>query len=345
MSVVISALIVISLVGRAVEFLAKIAPDFDVLWTGGWFPRQGEFSIPTIFVGSMIIGGIAMLVAAPLGLGSAIYLSEYAGPRSRRRLKPIVEILAGVPSIVIAFFAITIISPDFIKKIVGTDGYNIFNLAAAGIGVGILTIPLVATIAEDAPPRRAGGPAGGLLRARRPAQDDQPPDRVPGGDLGHRGGLDHRPGPRDRRNHGRGRGRRRNGRVAVHHEHLRARPDGDGRDGRARHRHRLSVVGQGPTFESLFFVGLLLFALTFTLNVFSERFVRRVEAAATDGGRGEHRRHRAQVERRSAGGSRDASGKLFRAALLLSLLLTLGLLLLLLGDVLAAGLPVFSDAA
>jgi len=274
-SVLISALIVVSLVGKAIVFLTKIAPNWSVLWTGGWFPRQGQFSIPTIFVGSFIIGGIAMLVAVPLGLGSAIYLSEYAGPRSRRRLKPIVEILAGVPSIVIAYFAITIISPDFIKKIVGTANYNIFNLAAAGIGVGILTIPLVATIAEDAlhavpaalreasyglgarrkttslrivfPAAISGITAAIIIGLARAIGETMVVAVAAGGTGGSQFTTDIW-GP----------GQTATGAMAAL---------ATGTD---------SVVGTGATFESLFFVGLLLFALTFTLNVFSERFVRRV---------------------------------------------------------------------
>src|SRR5262245_54565884 len=107
-SIAISALIVVSLVGRAFEFLSKI----DASWLGGttWAPRSNEFALSPLFVASAIIGGIAMLVATPLGLGSAIYLSEYATPATRRRLKPTVELLAGVPSIVIAFFALNLIT-------------------------------------------------------------------------------------------------------------------------------------------------------------------------------------------------------------------------------------------
>ena len=83
-----------------------------------------------------------MLVAAPLGLGSAVYLSEYATPRTRRFLKPVLEVLAGIPSVVLGFFALTFITPTVLKPIFG-DGIAGFNMLAAGIGVGILTIPLV----------------------------------------------------------------------------------------------------------------------------------------------------------------------------------------------------------
>src|SRR5262249_34837553 len=97
--------------------------------------------------GSLIVAIMAMAVAVPLGLGTAIYLSEYASRQMRRRLKPIVELLAGVPSIVVGFFALTFISPNVLQPLFHN---GIFSLAAAGLGVGILPIPLLATISEDA---------------------------------------------------------------------------------------------------------------------------------------------------------------------------------------------------
>jgi phosphate transport system permease protein len=145
-SVLVSALIVISLVGRAVKFLTLIHPS--QLLAGGWFPRQGDFGIPTLLAGTLIVTAIAMAVAVPLGLGAAVYLSEYARPRVRRILKPALEVLAGIPSVVMGFFALNVISPDLVRKLFG--GATIFNLAAAGIGVGILVTPLIASVAEDA---------------------------------------------------------------------------------------------------------------------------------------------------------------------------------------------------
>jgi phosphate transport system permease protein len=89
-----------------------------------------------------------MAVAVPVGLGAAIYLAEYAPARARRVLKPVLEILAGIPSVVLGFFALTFISPELVQRV--SDEATLFNLAAAGIGVGILTVPLVASISEDA---------------------------------------------------------------------------------------------------------------------------------------------------------------------------------------------------
>jgi phosphate transport system permease protein len=145
-SVVISGLIVISVVGKATDFLRNI--HLSQLFAGGWYPRQGAFGIATLLSGSLIVTLIAMAVAAPLGLGAAIYLSEYARPRARRLLKPILEVLAGIPSVVLGYFALNVISPDLVRKLF--SGATIFNLAAAGIGVGILVTPLVASVAEDA---------------------------------------------------------------------------------------------------------------------------------------------------------------------------------------------------
>jgi phosphate transport system permease protein len=148
-SVVISALILISLLGEAWTFISGIAADgnWATLWADGWFPRRGLYSIPTLLVGSVIVGTIAMAVAAPLGLASAVYLSEYASPRVRRILKPGLETLAGVPSVVLGFFALQFLSPEIIQRLFTAPQAN---LAAAGLGVGILTIPLVASVSEDA---------------------------------------------------------------------------------------------------------------------------------------------------------------------------------------------------
>lgn len=146
LSIVISALIVISLVGKAISFLGAI--DITQLWHEGWFPRRGMFDVRTILTGTLVVTGIGMLLAVPLGLGAALYLSEYARPTIRKVLKPILEVLAGIPSVVLGFFALTWISPNIVAPLCGRS--SVFNMAAAGIGVGILVTPLIAAIAEDA---------------------------------------------------------------------------------------------------------------------------------------------------------------------------------------------------
>jgi len=89
-------------------------------------------------------------VAAPLGLGAAVYLSEYARPRVRSFLKPIIEVLAGIPSVVVAVFALNWIAPEIVGTLFGEEAGRGGSMMAAGIGVGILTIPLVASVSEDA---------------------------------------------------------------------------------------------------------------------------------------------------------------------------------------------------
>jgi phosphate transport system permease protein len=145
-SIVISALIVLSLVGNAIAFLRDVEPL--ALLADGWFPRRDLFSIPTIVAGTLVVSAVAMVIATPLGLGAAIYLSEYASNRSRKILKPILEVLAAIPSVVLGYFALTVISTQVVGRI--NPDVSIFNLAAAGIAVGILITPLIASVAEDA---------------------------------------------------------------------------------------------------------------------------------------------------------------------------------------------------
>lgn len=149
LSVVVSALILVSLFTNGIEFFS------DVEWSrvfanDAWNPRQNRFSITTIVVGSLVVTGVAMVVAAPLGLGAAVYLSEYANPRVRALLKPILEVLAGIPSVVLGVFALNWIAPEVVGTLFGEAEGRSGSMLAAGIGVGILTIPLMASVSEDA---------------------------------------------------------------------------------------------------------------------------------------------------------------------------------------------------
>lgn len=145
-SLVVSALIVFTLIDEALTFLGMI--DLSQLRGIGWFPQRGVFDISTLLVSTLVITGIAMTFAAPVGLGGAIYLSEYARPRTRRVIKPIIEVLAGVPSVVIGYFALSVITPDLVQRVFPSAGT--FNMLAAGIAVGIMIVPLVASVSEDA---------------------------------------------------------------------------------------------------------------------------------------------------------------------------------------------------
>lgn len=145
-SVIISALIVFVLIRGAINFLQAI--DLTQLTDTGWFPRRERFDISTLLVGSIVIGAISMIVALPLGLGTAIYLAEYARPKVRNVVKPIIEVLAGIPSVVVGYFALKFIAPDIVGPLLNPTTTQ--NMLVAGLGIGILVIPIMATISEDA---------------------------------------------------------------------------------------------------------------------------------------------------------------------------------------------------
>ena len=274
LSIVISAGIVIAVVGKSVEFFVHVSKA--ALWSEAWRPRQGQFDIPTIFIGSVLVTVIAMVVAVPLGLGAAMFLSEYATPRLRRALKPILETLAGIPSVVIGFFALTVINPDIVKDLMGAS--STFTIMAAGLGVGILTIPLVASVSEDAMyavPNALREAAYGIGARRRSVTTKVVfPAAISGIVAAVILGI------------GRALGETMVVAVAA------------GATGNATRTFNPLVPGQTMTaaiaslaigsdsvktasggvnpFDALYFVALLLFVLTLSLNIVSERFVRRV---------------------------------------------------------------------
>jgi phosphate transport system permease protein len=266
--------IILSLAGGAIDFLSKV--ELSTLWSEGWFPRRNLFDVKTIFVGTLMVSVIAMLVAAPLGLGAALYLSEYAKPRARRSLKPILETLASVPSVVMGFFALRFISPEIVQRFFGSD-VPIFNLLSAGIAVGLLVTPLVASVAEDsmhavpnalreasfglgarrratslhvvAPAAVSGITAGIILGISRAIGETMIVALVAGGTGGSLFNLSPLKG-----------GQTMTAAITAL---------ATGSD---------QVRGSGPAYPSLFFVGLLLFLITLGLNLLSERFVRRVRS-------------------------------------------------------------------
>lgn len=121
----------------------------DFLTSTVWQPQAGRFGIWPLVLGTLMISSIAMLVAGPLGLLSAIYLSEYASPRVRGFFKPVLEVLVGIPTVVYGFFALTFMTP-LLRSIFGANVVGFFNVASAGIVVGILILPLISSLAEDA---------------------------------------------------------------------------------------------------------------------------------------------------------------------------------------------------
>jgi phosphate transport system permease protein len=114
-----------------------------------WNPQIGEFGILPLVNSTLMTSITAMLVALPLGLSVAIYLSEYASDRARSILKPILEVLAGIPTVVYGYFALTFMTP-LLRAILGRDVVEIYNTGSAGIVIGILILPLVSSMSEDA---------------------------------------------------------------------------------------------------------------------------------------------------------------------------------------------------
>lgn len=273
-SLAVSVAIAVTLFSESVTFFSGLDfGDGNPLWTLGWFPRRGLFDLLTIVGATILITLLAMVVAGPLGLGTATYLSEFARPRARSLLKPVIEILAGIPSVVVGFFALVWISPNIVQRF--TDA-SVFSMAAAGIGVGVLTIPIIASVAEDAMravpnhlreasfglgarrsttvrrvvyPAAASGIVASMILGVSRAIGETMVVFMAAGAVG--GSL--------RTFNVLGPGQTMTAAIASL---------ATGSD---------QVVGQGTAFQSLFAVALLLFLMTLVLNVASDRLVRRVQ--------------------------------------------------------------------
>jgi phosphate transport system permease protein len=127
-------------------------PDVNLLvtlTTTEWKPQIGKFGIWPLLNATLMTTLIAMSIAIPLGMAVAIYLSEYASPRVRTTLKPILEVLAGIPTIVYGYFALTFMTP-ILRESFGRDVVQIYNTASAGLVMGILILPLITSMTEDA---------------------------------------------------------------------------------------------------------------------------------------------------------------------------------------------------
>jgi phosphate transport system permease protein len=114
-----------------------------------WQPHIDKFGILPLLTSTVITSLVAMSIALPIGMAVAIYLSEYATPKFRGFLKPILEVLAGIPTIVYGYFALTFMTP-LLRSIFGNDTVDIYNMASAGLVMGILILPLIASMTEDA---------------------------------------------------------------------------------------------------------------------------------------------------------------------------------------------------
>lgn len=147
-SIVITAAIVLTLIIEAIPFFKEVSV-IEFLTKTVWNPsgEVGRYGIIPLIVGTFMIVIISAIFALPIGLGAAIYMSEYAAPKVRAWVKPILEILAGIPSVVYGFFALKFITP-VIQTIFPET--SVFNALSAAIAVGIMITPTVASLSEDA---------------------------------------------------------------------------------------------------------------------------------------------------------------------------------------------------
>ncbi|MDP9387748.1 MAG: phosphate ABC transporter permease subunit PstC [Actinomycetota bacterium] len=153
-SILVTVGIVAVLAGEALRFFAEVSV-FDFLTGTRWAPvggriEGGDFGVLPLVNGSLMIAAGSLLVGLPLGLATAIYLSEYAGPRVRGVIKPTLEVLAGVPTVVVGFFALNFITPHLLRPLFGEERVFIFNAAAGAVAVGLMILPVIASISEDA---------------------------------------------------------------------------------------------------------------------------------------------------------------------------------------------------
>ncbi|HLU08046.1 MAG TPA: phosphate ABC transporter permease subunit PstC [Oceanobacillus sp.] len=142
--------IVVVLGRESLLFFSSGAVDVVEFFTETrWQPQSGVFGIMPLLSATITTSFVAMLVALPLGLGAAIYLGEYARPNVRATLKPILEVLAGIPTVVYGYFALTFMTP-LLRSIFGQDAVQIYNNASAGLVMGIMILPTIASMSEDA---------------------------------------------------------------------------------------------------------------------------------------------------------------------------------------------------
>lgn len=141
-SIAITFGIIAALIFPVLDFFAEVP-------FGEFFALEGRYAVLPLVTATLMVTVIALIVAVPLGLGAALYLSEYASRRARKILKPTVELLAGVPSVVYGFFALTFVTPTLLQEILALEvGFT--NALAAGLVLGVMIIPTIASLAEDA---------------------------------------------------------------------------------------------------------------------------------------------------------------------------------------------------
>lgn len=147
-SIITTILIIFTLVSQSIPFFRHV-PLFDFLFGSVWSPvgSNPSFGVLPLVIGTFMIVIVSSMIALPLGLGAAVYMSQYASQKTRSFVKPILELLAGIPSVIYGFFALKFITP-VIQMIFPSA--SIFNALSAGIAVGIMILPTVASLSEDA---------------------------------------------------------------------------------------------------------------------------------------------------------------------------------------------------
>lgn len=151
LGVATTAGIVLVLAFETLEFFREVDPVgffTGTLWSASIQPRA--WGVLALVSGTLLVAGIAILIAVPLGLLSAVLLAEYATPRVRTIVKPVLETIAGIPTIVLGFFAINFLAPQILIPLIGKGNIGVFSALAGGIVVGLLVTPLIASISEDA---------------------------------------------------------------------------------------------------------------------------------------------------------------------------------------------------
>jgi phosphate transport system permease protein len=151
LSVAVTAGILVALLGPTIEFFGEVDLG-EFLTSSEWSPLFSDpsFGVRPLVVGTLVTTFWALVVCIPFGLGAAIWLSEYARPRSRAFLKPTLEVLAGIPTVVYGFFALTFVTPLLQDIWLFGDEPQIFNALSAGLVMGIMILPTVASLSEDA---------------------------------------------------------------------------------------------------------------------------------------------------------------------------------------------------
>jgi phosphate transport system permease protein len=156
LSVLTTTAIVLSLLGPTIGFF-KIVPAKEFFFGIDWTPQfePPSFGVLAIVAGTLNVTLWAMLFAVPIGLGTAVYLSQYARPRVRKTVKPVLEVLAGIPTVAIGIFALTFILPEIIQPLwpgefLGGAVGKPFMALAASLGLGLMVVPIIASISDDA---------------------------------------------------------------------------------------------------------------------------------------------------------------------------------------------------